>query len=92
MAAIVHMNPAGRITIPASTRRALNLAAEAELEATVEDGALVLRPVLVLRQEDAWAYTPQHRELLRRAHDDSREGRYREMTEEQFLEVADGDA
>lgn len=27
--------------------------------------ALILRPVLALRRKDAWAYTPEHRELLR---------------------------
>jgi len=36
----------------------------------------------VLRRQDAWAYTPEHRALLTRAHLDSREGRVREISED----------
>ena len=90
MASVVHMNTSGRITIPASTRLALGLVGDAEFETAIEDGTLVLRPVLVLRREDAWAYTPDHRELLTAAHADSRSGRVRELTEAQLLELADG--
>jgi bifunctional DNA-binding transcriptional regulator/antitoxin component of YhaV-PrlF toxin-antitoxin module len=89
MGAIVHMNASGRVTIPASTRAALGIAGETEFEADVENNALILRRVLVLREEDAWAYTSEHRELLERAHADSREGRVRKLTEAQLIALAD---
>jgi bifunctional DNA-binding transcriptional regulator/antitoxin component of YhaV-PrlF toxin-antitoxin module len=89
MASIVHMNAAGRLTIPAATRAELGVAGETEFEADVEEDALVLRRVVVLRQEDAWAYTPEHRALLARAHADSREGRVHKLTEAQLQELAD---
>lgn len=78
------MNKSGRLTVPAEARSALGLDEETEFEVEVdaESDALILRPVVVLRREDAWAYTPEHRELLRRAHEDSREGRVQHVTEQ----------
>ena len=83
-AGLVHMNPQGRITLPASARRRLGIAGEADLLLELEGQALVLRPTLVLAVEDAWAYTSAHRHLLRRAHADSREGRVRSVTEREL--------
>jgi bifunctional DNA-binding transcriptional regulator/antitoxin component of YhaV-PrlF toxin-antitoxin module len=80
-ATLVHMNPQGRITLPASARRRLGIEGEADLILDLEGHSLVLRPTLVLAVEDAWAYTTAHRQLLRRAHLDSREGRVRSITE-----------
>ena len=48
----------------------------------MEQEALVLRRVVHLRLEDAWAYTPDHRELSERAHRDSKEGRVKKLSEE----------
>jgi bifunctional DNA-binding transcriptional regulator/antitoxin component of YhaV-PrlF toxin-antitoxin module len=78
----------GRLTLPAEVRRELGLGNETEFEVEVdkEHDALILRPAIVLRREDAWAYTSEHRELLARAHADSREGRVREMTEEELAQ------
>jgi AbrB family looped-hinge helix DNA binding protein len=87
----VVMNPSGRITLPAEARRLLNLEGETELEIEVdeESDAIILRPVVVLRREDAWAYTPRNRELQARAHADSREGRVRRMTEEELSRLGE---
>ena len=38
------MNPAGRVTLPAEVRRALDLGDEAMFEVQVQRGAIVLRP------------------------------------------------
>ena len=86
---LVSMNKAGRITLPVETRRALGLDGEAEFEVEVDSDsdALILRPALVLRREDAWAYTPKHRKLLSRAHADSRAGRVRRVTEDQLRKL-----
>jgi bifunctional DNA-binding transcriptional regulator/antitoxin component of YhaV-PrlF toxin-antitoxin module len=85
---LVSMSADGRLTVPASARRALGLEGEAQFEVEVEQDSLILRPAVVLAREDAWAYTPEHRRLLERAHRDSREGRVREMTEEELLDLA----
>ena len=86
---IVHMNATGRVTIPAGLRHVLGVEGEGDFAIEVENGAVVLRPVLVLPREDAWAYTPEHRSLLERAHADSREGRVRELNEEDLSRLAD---
>jgi bifunctional DNA-binding transcriptional regulator/antitoxin component of YhaV-PrlF toxin-antitoxin module len=87
----VTVNSEGRLTLPIESRRALGIAGETELEIEVdaERDVLTLRPVIVLRREDAWAYTPEHRELLGRAHADSREGRVRTLSEDDLVALGD---
>lgn len=84
------MSRNGRLTVPAEARTALGIDEEAEFEVEVDldSDALILRPVVVLRRADAWAYTPEHRELLGRAHADSRAGRVRTMTEQELIDLA----
>lgn len=82
----VSMNEGGRLTLPADARRRLGVEGPAEFEVEVDEAqdALILRPVVALRRDDAWAYTPEHRALLERAHRDSREGRVQEPTESEL--------
>jgi len=79
----VTVSGTGRLTLPAEVRRALGLEGETEFEVEVDpDGEeIILRPAVLLRREDAWAYTSEHRELLSRAHADSHEGRVHQMSE-----------
>lgn len=84
---IVHMNATGRVTIPAGLRNELGVLGEGDFAIEVENGAVVLRPVVVLPREDAWAYTAAHRSLLEQAHADSREGRVREVSEEDLAQL-----
>jgi bifunctional DNA-binding transcriptional regulator/antitoxin component of YhaV-PrlF toxin-antitoxin module len=81
---LVHMNAQGRVTLPASARRSLGIEGDADLQLEVDHRAIVLKPTLVLPVEDAWAYTTPHRELLKRAHSDSRQGRVRSLRESQL--------
>jgi bifunctional DNA-binding transcriptional regulator/antitoxin component of YhaV-PrlF toxin-antitoxin module len=85
---VIHMNSQGRLTLPASARRTLGLEGEADFQLALDSHAFVLRPAVVLSLEDAWAYTVEHRELLGRAHDDSRRGRVHRLTEGQLDRVA----
>lgn len=80
----VTVHGSGRLTVPASVRKQLGLTdgTELEIEVDVEREALILRRVVYLRLEDAWAYTPEHRELLDKAHKDSKEGRTKKLSEE----------
>ena len=87
MAKLVTMTPEGRVTIPAAARRELGVEGETQLEVGVERDAIVLRPAVVLTREDAWAYTPEHRRLLAKAHRDSREGRVQRLTEGQLARL-----
>ena len=80
MKTVVSMNKQGRITVPASARRALRLEDEAQFEMEVTDDALILRPAFVIPREDAWAYTPEHLESMRRADEDIAAGRVYRMT------------
>ncbi|MGI8425647.1 MAG: AbrB/MazE/SpoVT family DNA-binding domain-containing protein [Actinomycetota bacterium] len=87
----VLMNETGRLTLPADARHRLGLEGETEFEVEVDtdQDAVILRPAMLLRREDAWAYTPEHRKLLARAHQDSKKGRVRKMTESQLRDMAD---
>lgn len=87
----VTMSKTGRITLPAEARKALGLNGETELEVEVDHAKdeVILRPAVVLRREDAWAYTPRHRKLLAKARADIRAGRIYKMTEEQLMELAE---
>jgi AbrB family looped-hinge helix DNA binding protein len=87
MAKLVTMTPEGRVTIPASARRELGVEGEAVFEVGVDRDTIVLRPAVVMTREDAWAYTPEHRRLLARAHRDSREGRVRRLTERELTRL-----
>jgi AbrB family looped-hinge helix DNA binding protein len=85
----VVMNEMGRLTVPADARRALGLEGSTEFELEVDGNtdAIILRPVVALRREDAWAYTAEHRERLAEAHEDSRKARVREMTEDELRQL-----
>ncbi|MGH2499807.1 MAG: hypothetical protein ACRDF0_06945 [Candidatus Limnocylindria bacterium] len=84
MTRLVRMTAGGRLTVPATARRELGLEGSSDFEIDTKDDAIVLRPVVVLPREDAWAYTPEHRARLARAHRDSVEGRVRRLTERQL--------
>jgi len=84
MGPLVSMNSEGRLTVPAAVRRHLGLDGETQFQYEVREGALVLRPASVVPREDAWAYTPAHRERLRAALADSREGRVRQLREDEL--------
>jgi len=87
----VVMSDNGRVTVPVEARRELGIEGVTEFEIEVDrsDDSLILRPAVVLRREDAWAYSPDHRKMLARAHKDSRAGRVRKMTEKELSEMAD---
>ncbi len=84
MKTIVRMNAEGRITVPTEARKELGLLEETELQVETTPDAIILKPVVVLPREDAWAYTSAHRRLLAKAHRDSREGRVRRLSERQL--------
>ncbi|MDQ2786639.1 MAG: AbrB/MazE/SpoVT family DNA-binding domain-containing protein [Chloroflexota bacterium] len=67
MSTTVTVNRQGRITLPSSIRKELNIGEDATLEVETRDGGIFLRPALVIPREDAWAYTPEYRALVEKA-------------------------
>lgn len=68
-------NRDGRLTIPAEVRAVLHVEGEAHWTVEVIDGAVVLRPAIVVPREDAWAYTADHLAKVERAREDGHSGR-----------------
>lgn len=85
---VVIMDEAGRLTVPEEARHALGLigATTFELEADPERGSLLLRPAGT-PNDDGWTFTSEQLESLARGLRDSREGRFRALTEEDLLEL-----
>ena len=80
----VSMNNEGRITVPADARRSLGIegAAEFEIEVDGDSDAIILRPVVTIRREDAWAFSEEHSARLKRAVADANAGRTRRASED----------
>jgi bifunctional DNA-binding transcriptional regulator/antitoxin component of YhaV-PrlF toxin-antitoxin module len=90
MKTIVGINAAGRLTLPMEARRQLGISdSAAQLQMEVSGGKVTLQPVVTVPQEDAWAYTPEFRRQLEAALRDVREGRVRQLTEEELERIAD---
>ena len=81
----VALNAQGRLTLPADVRRKLGLREGSQLEVAIDDDKITLRPARVVVAEDAWAYTADHLESVRRALADIREGRVYRLSEAQLL-------
>ena len=89
MALTITSNKDGRLTIPAEVRAALHIEGEAHWTAEIVDGALVLRPAIVIPREDAWAYTPEHMAKVARARADARAGRAVDVSAEELQQLAE---
>ena len=83
---IVAVNAQGRVTLPAAIRRELRLGEGSQLEVGLKAGQITLRPAQIVAAEDAWAYSAENLEGVRRALDDLRAGRvYRDLSEDDLL-------
>lgn len=94
MRAVVRKN--GELTLPAEARQWLGIGEDeaVEVEISRENGHVVVRPMLVIPDEDAWFYTPEHQAQLARAMEDVRAGRVRQMSEldlKRLVGLADDD-
>ena len=64
---LVAVNNQGRLTLPAAVRRQLGIGDGTQLEVTVQDHEITLRPATVITAEDRWAYAPEAIASLKRA-------------------------
>ncbi|MHB8644910.1 MAG: AbrB/MazE/SpoVT family DNA-binding domain-containing protein [Thermomicrobiales bacterium] len=67
MSQIITVTNKGRLTLPVAVRKALHIEEEAQLQVDVEGDTVILRPVVMIPREDAWAYTPEYRARAERA-------------------------
>jgi AbrB family looped-hinge helix DNA binding protein len=81
---LVEVNAQGRMTLPAKVREALGISGRSQLAVEVIDDQVRLRPTVVIPREDAWAYTKQHMEMVRRALADVEAARDRTLTAEEL--------
>ncbi len=72
---IVTMNRQGRITLPVDARRRLGLDEGRQLSVSVDENEIRLRPLRSIPEEDAWLYTSDNIESIRRALADVAAGR-----------------
>lgn len=84
---MVVVDSEGRLTLPDSARQALNIEGAALLELQAADGALALRPVDSIPEEDAWLYTPEHIARIERSLQDYREGRVMQLSEDELKDL-----
>lgn len=73
------MNSQGRLTVPAAARLALQVKGATQFELEVTEAALILHRI-VIPEEDAWAYGPEHVRDVKRARRDAQEGRVRSLS------------
>jgi len=84
----VTVNRQGRITLPASIRKELDIGADATLEVEARDGGIFLRPAVIIPREDVWAYMPEHIAAVERARNGPA---YIGVTSDDLKELIDAD-
>ena len=85
----VESNAQGRLVIPAEVRAALNVTGKAHWQLEVHDGAIILKPAIVIPTEDAWAYRPEHLTRLEEAMTQARSGQALDLSPEQLERLVD---
>ena len=80
----VESNAQGRLVIPAEVRAALNVTGKAHWQLEVLDGAIILKPAMVIPREDARAYRPEHLARLEEAMTQARSGQMLDLSPEQL--------
>ena len=81
---LVSMNAQGRITVPSDARELLRVGADTQFEMEVTEREMILRPAVVIRREDVWAYTPEHLASVGRALSQVEAGRLRPVSADEL--------
>jgi antitoxin PrlF len=79
----------GQLTIPAEIREAVHLEEGDPVKIEVVDGAIMLRPCKVVDASQAWFWTPEWQESIRRSVEQLGRGEGREMSDDELLTVLD---
>jgi len=89
MVLTVESNEQGQIVIPAEVRGALHVTGKTHWQLEVRDGAIILKPAVVIPREDAWAYRPDHVARLEEAMTQARTGQILDLSPERLPRLAD---
>jgi hypothetical protein len=81
--------PDGRLDVPEEIRRQLGIHGGWQCSLEVIDGALVVRPLVDIPDEDLWAYTPEHLAEVREALAEPRDQALR-LSAQDLRDVAEG--
>ena len=68
--AIVTLKKKGQLTLPVAFRNALGLSEDDQLELSVEDGRVILTPVITIAKDQAWFWTEEWQKGEREAQRD----------------------
>lgn len=60
----------GQVTIPKNVRDMLDLHEDDQLEVSIEDGKIVMQPVITIAKEQAWFWSPEWQKGEREADKD----------------------
>lgn len=79
-----------QITLPAKIRKDLGLKEGDYIEASIKDGAIILKPKELIDKDQAWFWTKEWQAGEREADEDIRTGRVKEFDNvEDFIEELD---
>lgn len=70
------MKKRGQLTIPKSIRDALKLEEDSQLEVTIQNGAIVLQPVITIARDQAWFWSDEWQEGEREAEQEIKAGNF----------------
>lgn len=65
----------GQITLPTELLKKLKLATGDHIDLEIEDGNIIIKPVMVIPKDQAWYWTPEWQAAERRADEDIKAGR-----------------
>lgn len=67
----------GQITIPSTIRNALNLLENDQIQISVEDGRIILQPVITIPKDQAWFWTKEWQAGEQEAQNDIAKGEFK---------------
>ncbi|UAK18093.1 AbrB/MazE/SpoVT family DNA-binding domain-containing protein [Sporolactobacillus terrae] len=71
----------GQFTIPKEVRKMLDLKENDQMDVTVEDGKIVLRPVVTIAKDQIWFWTREWQEAEKEVDSDIESGRVHSFTD-----------
>lgn len=74
------MKKRGQVTIPKSIREQLGLQENDQLEMTIEEGRIVIQPVITIAKDQAWFWSQEWQKGELEAEDDILNGRVKSFT------------
>lgn len=77
---ISKMKSKGQITIPSTIRKSLHLSENDQLEVSIHDGSIVLKPVITIARDQEWFWTKEWQDKEKEADIDIANGNVKSFT------------